>query len=265
MKTQSDRPVILVTNDDGVGAKGLQAMIEAVRGLGDVLVVAPDGARSGQSGAISPEKALYLHKVSEEEGLTVYQCNGTPVDCVKLAMHTLLPEAPALLASGINHGSNASVSVLYSGTMGAAIEGCILGIPSVGFSLCSHEADADFTNAVAVARSISADVLEKGLKPNICLNVNVPDVKSLAGRRVCRQASGRWVEEFERREGHDADAHFLTGYFHNAEPHAEDTDEWALAHGFVSVVPVKIDMTAHEELTHYSYLEQTETNDTEGV
>jgi 5'-nucleotidase len=263
--TTSSKPIILVTNDDGIDSKGLRAMTEAVRGLGRIVVVAPDGPRSGQSGAISADKPLFLHKVSEEADLTRYKCNGTPVDCVKLAMHELLASQPALLVSGINHGSNAAVSVLYSGTMGAAIEGCILGIPSVGFSLCSHDADADFANAVAVARSISADVLEKGLKPGILLNVNVPDVKSLAGRRVCRQAAGRWTEEFEHREGHDPKAFFLTGRFHNAEPDAADTDEWALAHGYVSIVPCRIDMTAHEALTHYTYLEQTQTNDVEGV
>ncbi|MEG0949051.1 MAG: 5'/3'-nucleotidase SurE [Bacteroidales bacterium] len=257
MKTKDKKPVILVTNDDGVNAKGIQSLVEAVRGLGKILVVAPDSARSGQSGAITPNKPLDLIKVREEEDLVVYQTNGTPVDCVKLAMHELIDGKPDLLVSGINHGSNAAVSILYSGTMGAVLEGCVMGVDSIGFSLCNFDKDADFTHSVNYARTIVTDVLQRGIQRGICLNVNIPDVDEVKGIRVCRQAAGYWAKEFERRVGEEGqDGYWLTGFFHNLEPEAEDTDEWALREGFVSVVPCRIDMTAHRFIAEFAYMQE---------
>lgn len=256
METTDKKPVILVTNDDGVNAKGIRSLVEAVRGLGRVLVVAPDSARSGQSGAITPNKPLGLEKIHEEEDLEIYQTNGTPVDCVKLAMHELLDGAPDLLVSGINHGSNAAVSILYSGTMGAVLEGCVMGVNSIGFSLCNLDKDADFGHSVRFARTIVSDVLKRGIQRGICLNVNIPDVEDVRGVRVCRQASGYWTKEFERRTEEGQEGYWLTGYFHNMEPEAEDTDEWALREGFVSVVPCRIDMTAHRFIAEFAYLQE---------
>lgn len=257
MKQNREKPVILVTNDDGVSAKGIRSLVDAVRGLARIVVVAPDSARSGQSGAITPNRPLDLVKVSEEEDLQIYQTNGTPVDCVKLAMNELLDEKPDLLLSGINHGSNAAVSILYSGTMGAVLEGCVCGIDSIGFSLCNFDADADFSIAGHFARTITADVLKRGLQKGVCLNVNVPDLNHVKGIRVCRQAAGHWTQEFERRQTPDGKEEFwLTGYFHNLEPEAADTDEWALREGYVAIVPCHIDMTAHRMISQMSYLEK---------
>ncbi|MEG1586890.1 MAG: 5'/3'-nucleotidase SurE [Bacteroidales bacterium] len=257
METKDRKPVILVTNDDGVSAKGINSLIEALRGLGHIIVVAPDSARSGQSGAITPNRRLELVKVREEESLEVYQTNGTPVDCVKLAMNELLENKPDLLVSGINHGSNAAVSILYSGTMGAVLEGCVLGINSVGFSLCNLEKDADFSKSIQYARVIAEDVLKRGIQQGICLNVNIPDSENIKGIRVCRQAAGYWAKEFERKSDEAGnEGYWLTGYFHNLEPDAEDTDEWALREGFVSVVPCRIDMTAHRFISELAYLQE---------
>lgn len=256
METKNKKPVILVTNDDGVNAKGIRSLVEAVRGLGHVLVVAPDSARSGQSGAITPNKALTLEKVHEEADLEIYQTNGTPVDCVKLAMHSLIDGKPDLVVSGINHGSNAAVSILYSGTMGAVLEGCVSGVPSIGFSLCDLDKDADFTDSIRYARTIVEDVLKRGMEKGVCLNVNIPDAEEIRGIRVCRQAAGYWTKEFERRGEPGKEEFWLSGYFHNLEPEAEDTDEWALREGFVSVVPCHIDMTAHRLISELSYLQE---------
>ncbi|MEG1617728.1 MAG: 5'/3'-nucleotidase SurE [Bacteroidales bacterium] len=259
MKEMDRKPLILVTNDDGVNAKGIASLVGALKGLGEIVVVAPDGARSGQSGAISPNVPLRIESVSRESDVSVYKTNGTPVDCVKLAMSQLLDRMPALIVSGINHGSNAAVSILYSGTMGAVLEGCVRGIPSVGFSLCDFQADADFSACDHYVRHIATDVLERGLAAGVCLNVNIPalQAESLKGIRVCRQASGYWTKEYERRVNAEGEeAYWLTGYFHNLEPEASDTDEWALDRGFVSVVPCKIDMTAHQLLHEFSHLER---------
>ena len=246
MSEKNMLPLILVTNDDGVSAKGISELTEAVKGLGRVVVVAPDSARSGQSGAITTNKGMELVKIREEESLEVYASNGTPVDCVKLAMNTLLDQKPDLIVSGINHGSNAAVSVLYSGTMGAVLEGCVNGIPSVGFSICSFDADADFSVSGDYVRNIVREVLANGLESGVCLNVNIPHISDLKGVKVCRQAAGYWTKEYELRTDESGkEAYWLTGYFHNEEPDACDTDEWALKEGYISIVPCLIDMTAH--------------------
>jgi 5''/3''-nucleotidase SurE len=247
----SNKPLILVTNDDGVHAKGIASLIEALRGLGQIIVMAPDSARSGQSSAITPNTPLRFHKIEEEEDLEVYQCNGTPVDCVKLSFSQLLERKPDLLVSGINHGSNSAVSIHYSGTMGAVLEGCIAGVPSIGYSLCSFLSNADFSVSQIYVRRIAMDVLANGIPKGICLNVNIPYTPDVKGIRVARQTDAVWQEEFMKRtDPHGRDYFWLTGSMYNREPDADDTCEWALANDYVSVVPCKVDLTAHHYIDH---------------
>lgn len=248
------KPTILITNDDGYLAKGINALIDSVADLGNIVVMAPDSARSGQSSAITPHTPLRFSKVKEEENLVIYKCNGTPVDCVKLAFNQLFTVKPDLILSGINHGSNTAVSVHYSGTMGAVIEGCIAEIPSVGFSLDNFKADADFTPAMAYIQQIVNDVLANGIPKGICLNVNFPAVEEYEGVKICRQTDAVWKEEYDKRiDPFGGHYYWLTGSMHNREPEANDTCEWALANKFVSIVPCQIDLTAHH------YIEQLKT------
>lgn len=244
--------LILVTNDDGFDSKGLAAAIEVARGFGRVVAVAPEKMQSGMSQAITMYTPLFLRKVSEEEGLAVYAFSGTPVDCVKMAFDYLLrDERIDLVISGVNHGSNSAVNVLYSGTMGAAIEGSFYGCPAVGLSLDDHSADADFEACVAWGRRIVEDLLSHEIELPLCLNVNVPKGKpeAIRGLKLCRQNRGFWREEFFRHEDPRGREYFwLTGEFVNGEPQAGDTDEWALAHGYVSVVPVQVDLTDYRQL-----------------
>ena len=249
----TNEKLILVTNDDGYNAKGMSAAIEVARTFGRVVVVAPETTQSGMSQAITMHNPLYLRKVREEEGLEVYAFSGTPVDCVKMAFdHLLQREAVDLVLSGINHGSNSAVNVLYSGTMGAAIEGSFYGVPAVGLSLNDHSADADFEASMEWGRRIVGAILSNPqLARPLCLNVNVPVGRpdQIRGLRLCRQNRGYWKEEFYRHEDPRGRAYFwLTGEFINQEPEAEDTDEWALNHGYVSVVPVQVDMTDYGQL-----------------
>ena len=244
---------ILVTNDDGIEAKGLDALIEVAREFGEVVAISTRSPMSGMSHAITIKVPLRLQLVQEEEGCRKYLTNGTPVDGVKLAFNSLLGKRPELLLSGINHGSNSSSSILYSGTMGAAMEGAINHVPSVGISLLSYDPDADFDPAKAVAREVISKVLRKGLPKGICLNVNVPAVsmEELKGLRVCNQANGYWKEEFQKREDpHGGDYYWLTGFFHNREPEGggAGTDEWALERRYASLVPVNTDLTAYSML-----------------
>ncbi len=249
--------LILITNDDGVSAKGLASLIEAMLPLGQVVVVAPDGPRSAQSSALTVTMPIRTKVVSKGENLLLYQCNGTPADCVKIALHQLLDRTPDLIVSGINHGVNSSISVIYSGTMGAAIEGCIDGVASIGFSLNSFAPHANFSQAILYARAIAKKVLEKGLPRNVCLNVNFPETQKIEGVKICRQADGYWEEEFEKRQDPmGKNYYWLTGHFVNSEPTSDDTDEAALAQGYISVVPVKVDMTAYEfmnDLNQWTY------------
>ncbi len=240
-----------MTNDDGVNAGGLLALIELVRPMGRLFVIAPEEGQSGMSHAITVKNPIRIRKVKEEEGLTVYSSNGTPVDCIKLALSKLLDRKPDMILSGINHGSNSSTNVIYSGTMAAALEGCINGIPSIGFSLLDHSPEASFRSAREYAGIILEKTLEKGLPEGICLNVNIPvnAVQKIRGIRVCRQNKGVWMEEFEHRtDPRSRDYFWLTGEFRNLEPEAVDTDEWALENNYVSIVPVHIDLTAHHAL-----------------
>lgn len=242
----STKPLILVTNDDGYQAKGIISLTAAMREVGDVIVFAPDSHRSGMSSAISPSIPLRVKQYSKEENVTVYVCNGTPVDCVKLALNEFVDRKPDLLVSGINHGSNAGISVIYSGTMGAAIEGTIFGIPSIGFSLCDFKPDADFSSTMEIARNLAKVVIEKGLPKGICLNVNVP-LGEVKGTRITTQTHGKWVNEYYRsKDGMGSDIFWMTGNFENWDQENDTNDEWALANGFAAVVPVKIDMTAYD-------------------
>lgn len=244
-----NKPLIFVTNDDGWQAKGINFLIESLVGMGEIIVVAPDGPRSGMSGAITSNLPIRcsLIKQDKENDITVYACTGTPVDCVKLGISEIAPRKPDLLVSGVNHGSNASICVLYSGTMGAAIEGAIFKIPSIGFSLLDHSPDADFSHVEHIIKKISRQVLSDGLPSGVCLNVNIPHSNDeLKGVKVCREAMGQWVEEFKQsQDGIGKKVYWLTGHFDNDEEGAEDTDEWALANGYASVVPITVDMTAH--------------------
>ncbi|GAA4319184.1 5'/3'-nucleotidase SurE [Compostibacter hankyongensis] len=242
------RPVILVTNDDDITAPGIHALVEAVKPLGKVVVVAPDRPQSGKGHAITLGVPLRLDQVDLFGDIEAYQCSGTPVDCVKLARDKILHGPPDLCVSGINHGANHSINVIYSGTMSAAMEAAIEGIPSVGFSLLDYRFDADFSLAGQVARNLSRYLLEKPLPYGTLLNVNVPIIPAAAvkGIRLCRQANAKWVEEFdERTDPQGKKYYWLTGEFENLDE-GEDTDVWALEHGYVSVVPVRFDLTHYE-------------------
>ena len=245
------KPLILISNDDGVHAKGLQYLIEVAREFGDVFVVAPEKGESGMSHTITIKNPLRISKLVDEDGYTVYSCSGTPVDTIKLGLDKLIHRKPDLVLSGINHGSNAAISLIYSGTMGAAREGSINGIPSIGFSVTDHDKDADFEPSKKYVRQIVKDVLENGLDKEVFLNVNIPDIKEkdIKGIRVCTQTNGIWKQEYEKRtDPHGGIYFWLTGYFDNYEPNNEETDEWALNNNYVAVVPVKIDST------EYSYI-----------
>lgn len=255
MKDKKDR-LIVVTNDDGYAARGFEAAIEVARHYGRVLAVAPATPQSGRSQAITIYDPLYLELRHQQEGVEVYSFSGTPVDCVKVVFdHLLRDEKVDLVISGINHGSNSAINVLYSGTMGAAIEGSFYGCPSVGLSLTDHSSSADFTAAKHYAHQIISSVLEGDEEQNrgLCLNVNVPNIalEEIRGVRISRQCRGIWREDFYRRETPMGRPYFwLTGSYTNYEPEAEDTDEWALRNGYVAVVPVQIDMTAYRQMAY---------------
>lgn len=247
----NNKPLILITNDDGDTAKGISVLTKLMMELGDVVVMAPDGPRSAQSNALTVTHPIRFRKLEESEGLVRYSCNGTPTDCVKLSLNEILDRKPDLLVSGINHGSNAAINVIYSGTMGAVLEGCENSIPSVGFSISNFSPDADFSHFESYILQIAKDVLQKGLPHGICLNVNAP-AGEIKGVKVSRQCDGHWTKEFAKRvDPHGRSYYWLTGYFDNHEPEAEDTDEWALANNYISVVPTKIDLTAHEIINDF--------------
>lgn len=242
------RKKILISNDDGIKAKGLSALIEVAREFGDVLVVAPHTSRSGMSNAITVEVPIRLKTIETANNFQSYSCTGTPVDCIKIAFDQLLDQKPDLILSGINHGSNSSVSVHYSGTMGAVIEGCIHEIPSVGFSLCDHHPNADFSLIQPFIRRIIAKVLESGLPIGTCLNVNAPKGLPL-GIEVCRQGHGRWVEEFDKRtDPQKRDYYWITGFYKNMDNGSTDTDNHFLEQKKISIVPINVDMTNHKVL-----------------
>lgn len=242
-----NKPVILVTNDDGINAPGLRHLINIMRTIGKVVVVAPQSTMSGIAHSITVRSPLRVEEIVKEKDYEEYSCNGTPVDCVKLGEQIVLRHKPDLLVSGINHGSNASINVIYSGTMAAVLEACIDGIPSIGFSLLDYSSKADFSYCSEYVKIIAENVIKNGLPSGVCLNVNIPTVNGaeIKGIKVCRQAKSKWVEEFdERKDPRQKDYYWLTGRFERLE-NGKDTDEWALENNYVSVVPVHFDFTAH--------------------
>jgi 5'-nucleotidase len=245
------KPLILVTNDDGITAPGIRALISVMSEIGTVIVVAPDKPQSAMGHAITLNSTLFINKVSKEnDAITEYSCSGTPVDCVKLAVNEILHRKPDLCVSGINHGSNSSINVIYSGTMSAAVEAGIEGIPAIGFSLLDYDWNADFDAIKSSIRKITLEVLEKGMPENIVLNVNFPKLKEneIKGIKICRQAKAIWMEKFDKRiTPQGKDYYWLTGEFVNQDK-GEDTDEWALENGYISLVPVQFDLTAHHTI-----------------
>jgi 5'-nucleotidase len=247
-KNMSKKPLILVTNDDGINAPGIRTLITVMKTIGDVVVVAPDSPQSGMGHAITLNATLYATEVNIDNGpQKEFSCSGTPADCVKLAIREILGKTPDLCVSGINHGSNASINVIYSGTMSAAIEAGIEGIPAIGFSLLDYSWDANFEASKSFVKKITEQVLEHGLPNGVVLNVNIPNIeeKEIKGIKVCRQARANWVEEFDKRKTPQGkDYYWLTGKFVNLDG-GEDTDEWALENGYISLVPAQFDLTAH--------------------
>jgi len=242
------RPLILVTNDDGIMAPGIRTLISVMNEIGDVVVIAPDSPQSGMGHAITLDSTIYCDAVTNDEGEQLeYRCSGTPADCVKMAISEILNKKPDLCVSGINHGSNSSINVIYSGTMSAAIEAGIEGIPAIGFSLLDYSWNANFDNLKEHIKKITLQVLENNIPDGVVLNVNFPKLKkrNFKGIKICRQARANWVEEFDKRiNPQGKEYYWLTGKFVNMD-HGEDTDVWALENDYISVVPVHFDLTAH--------------------
>jgi len=245
---ENKKPFILISNDDGYQAKGINSLVDMIRDMADILVCAPESGRSGMACAFSANDPLVLVPQKQEEGLEVWSCNGTPVDCVKLALEELCKERrPQMVIGGINHGDNASVNAHYSGTMGVTLEGCMKYIPSLAFSLCTHDWFADFESLRPYIRKIVRKVLVDGLPKGVCLNVNFPVVDQFKGVRVCRMALGTWDNEVVKcRHPRGYDYWWMVGRYTNDEPEAEDTDNWALRHGYIAITPTKIDVTSYE-------------------
>lgn len=252
---ENEKPLILISNDDGYHAKGLLALIDMLQPMARLLVCAPDAARSGYSCAFSAVTPLRLKLRRQWDGVQLWSCSGTPVDCVKMALSELCHgERPAMVIGGINHGDNASVNMHYSGTMGVTLEGCMKYIPSVAFSLCDHREDADFTPLTTYVQGMVGQVLRLGLPRGVCLNVNFPPSPAFAGVRMCRMAPGTWTREVEKcHHPRGYDYYWLTGEYVSDEPEAQDTDRWALEHNYIAVTPTRIDVTAYE-MMHYEIL-----------
>lgn len=257
MVKDKKEPTILITNDDGITSPGIRNLVEAVKDLGKVVVVAPDKPQSGMGHAITIGVPLRLNKVNYFEGIESYQCTGTPVDCVKLAVDKVLHHKPDICLSGINHGANHSINVIYSGTMSAAVEAAIESIPSIGFSLLDYSLEADFAASRKYTRIIVEQMLNsENLDKHTVLNVNIPiaKVEEIKGIKVCRQAYAKYEEDFlERIDPHGRKYYWLTGEFVNFDE-GTDTDVWALANNYISLVPVQFD------LTHYNLKEKIEKN-----
>lgn len=252
----AQRPLILVTNDDGIFAPGIKALAKIASKFGDIVVVAPDKPQSGMGHAITINATLRIQKTNFHNALQEFACSGTPVDCVKMAVNHILKKRPDLVISGINHGSNSSINVIYSGTMSAAIEGSLEGAPSIGFSLCDYAMEADFMQAKKFIERIIEEALKNKMPKGVCLNVNIPKLNAaqIKGIKVVRQAKANWVERFdERKDPYGREYYWLTGEFVNFEPESLDTDEWALNNGYISVVPTQADLTAHSALKQFNF------------
>lgn len=247
------RPLIFISNDDGIDASGLRCLARLASAFGDVVVGAPATPQSGKSSALTVNAPLEVTDFPDYEGASMHSISGTPVDCVKIGMHALLDRRPDLLLSGINHGSNAAVNNIYSGTMGAAMEGCILGIPSIGFSILDHSPEVDFTPIEPFVTGIIGKVLAGGLPEGICLNVNFPTRCTPKGLKVVRAASGHWTEEYaDYSTPHGKPFYWLTGKFHNDEPDNPETDEYWLAREYGTIVPIRPDQTAADKIADIS-------------
>ena len=250
---EMEKPLILVTNDDGITAPGLRALIRFMADIGEVVVVAPDSPQSGMGHAITLDSTLYSSKIKvdlKDGAVAEYSCSGTPADCVKLALQVLLDRKPDICISGINHGSNSSINVIYSGTMSAAIEAGIEGIPAIGFSLCDYSWNADFESSGNAIKRIVQEALKNTMPKGVVLNVNIPKMQNELpkGIKICRQARANWKEKFDKRTNPmGKDYYWLTGEFELLDK-GEDTDEWALSNGFVSIVPTQFDLTAHHAI-----------------
>ena len=248
--------LILISNDDGYQAKGLRSLVDMVRPLGQVVVCAPEGPRSGYACAFSATTPLTLTLRQHEEGVEIWSCNGTPVDCVKMALDNVLTRRPDLILGGINHGDNASVNAHYSGTMGVVLEGCMKYIPSVAYSLCDNREDADFEPMRHYVGRFTRQVLREGLPQGVCLNVNFPlpvdggeGEQGYRGVRVCRMAPGTWYNETKRcHHPRGYDYYWMVGSYRNDDPEATDTDRWALDHGYVAITPTRIDITDYDTM-----------------
>lgn len=240
-----DKPLILITNDDGIIAKGVSELVKFVRPLGDIVVVAPDSARSGSACALTITQPVHYKMIRQDVGLTVYRCSGTPVDCIKIARHAILDREPDLVLSGINHGDNSGINVHYSGTMGAVIEACLNKIPAIGFSLCSHDSGADFTPMGLYVRELASIVLRNGLPEYTCLNVNFPDTEDIKGLKVCQQARGQWTNEWEAcpRSHHDEHYYWMSGKFIPYKKGNQFSDFEAMKDGYGAITPTLVDVT----------------------
>ena len=246
---------ILITNDDGITAPGIRFLIDVMKEFGDITIMAPNKPQSGTSHAITFSEPLRIKTITETDGYKEYSCNGTPVDCIKLGENVAMDEKPDLVVSGVNHGSNASINVIYSGTMAAVIEACIDEVPAIGFSLDNFKEDADLEPSRIFIQKIVKGILENGMPKNTCVNVNIPDVKKIHGIKVCHQAKASWKEGFDSRiNPRGENYHWLTGKF-VIEELGEDSDLKALQDGYISLVPIQIDLTAYEAMGSFKYLE----------
>lgn len=249
------RPLIFISNDDGINARGLFHLIDCVKEMGDIIAVAPDMPHSAQSSAISVEKPLRITRHNDYRGAQIYSVSGTPVDCVKLGLHAIVDRKPDLMLSGINHGSNSGNSIIYSGTMGAAMEACMAGIPSIGYSLLDHSPQADFTRTTGFITKITGNVIQHGLPKDVCLNVNIPANCKPNGIKITRAARGHWGEEYaEYTDPHGRKFYWLTGHFVNEEPESDETDIYWLDRQYVTVVPARPDQTAIDSINGINHL-----------
>ncbi len=252
------KPLILVTNDDGITAPGIRKLISIVNTIGDVIVVAPNSPQSGKGHAITINSTLSFEELNLEGGQRDFSCSGTPVDCVKMALDKILPRRPDIVVSGINHGSNSSINVIYSGTMSAAVEAGVEGLQAIGFSLSDLKWEADFDQAEEFIKDIILKTLKNPMPKGVVLNVNIPNLKKeeIKGIKVCKQANAKWEESFdERTNPHGKKYYWLSGYFNNMDQ-SEDADETALANGYISIVPVKFDLTAYEYMNELNSIYQ---------
>ncbi len=243
---KANRPLFLISNDDGVHAKGINFLIEVLRPMADLFVMAPDSPRSGAGCSLTGTQPVTYKVLRKEKGLTVCSCSGTPVDCVKLALGQVMKQEPDLVIGGVNHGDNSSINAHYSGTMGVAFEGAMQGFPSIAFSLCDHNPDADFAPLATYVAHLATKAMAFALPPQTCLNVNFPKAEKFKGIRVCRMANAQWTDEFvQRRHPHGGKYYWLAGEIRDREADAQDTDRWALANGYVAVTPTAVDVTAY--------------------